>query len=121
EGLVACRPARAAGGDYPWGDTRGHRLRAHSRSAVSGYWNDDTLSRAARLHDLDRRHRRGDLRVAGRLDAALRAPPAEVRPGECVSALRRHDRRRHGAGHLFPGGEADVDGDYPCLTFGRLS
>ena len=60
---------------------------------------------------LDRAHgrrqpgRRGDLRDARRLDAAVRAAPPRLRPRQRLGAVRRDAGRRDGAGDLLHGRE----------------
>ena len=45
--------------------------------------------------------RRGDVRLACGLHAAVRASPAQLRSGERIGALRCNARRRHRPDHLF--------------------
>ena len=60
----------------------------------------------------DRRRAVGD---AGRLDAAVRAAAARLRPRERVRAVRRHAGRRQRPRHLLHGGRHDPAGDVALI------
>ena len=93
---------------------RAHRLVAEPRHALR------TPLRADRAHRRLQPGRRGAVRLAGGLDAAVSAPAAGLRPRHRVGALRRDAGRRHRAGHLLHRRDDDSQGDAAVVSAARL-